>query len=208
MPTIRELSQVTEVVSSDQIPLYSTVNGQPRKASMLQVKEFIEEGLTIPGGILAISSMYGMGITTPVTVALTTSFANIPNYDNSFALPSGSSSFSTSTTLGEFVATRDMSAVVVYVTLNGEWPTNRDLSLSIYVGSNASPYETQLQFVSVGRGAGAAVTACLSGPVTNQNNVNGTILAGEKVRLVAKFNTADNLDIDRLSFVVQTLDGV
>jgi hypothetical protein len=95
-----------------------------------------------------------------------------------------------------------------YVALTGTWPTNRDLTLAVLVGPDSLPFESAFQFIGAGRGGSAPVTAAFGGPTSNLNSPGGTILAGEKVRLVARFNTADTLNIERLSFVVQTLDGI
>lgn len=47
MPTINQLSQIDQVQSSDQIPLYSANNGDARKASVKQLTEFLQENLVI-----------------------------------------------------------------------------------------------------------------------------------------------------------------
>lgn len=41
MTTINQLSAVDSVVSSDQVPIYSSTNGDARKASMNVIKQFI-----------------------------------------------------------------------------------------------------------------------------------------------------------------------
>lgn len=45
MTTFNELTTQDTVVSSDQVPIYSTVNGQPRKVSMNAVLTFIAANL-------------------------------------------------------------------------------------------------------------------------------------------------------------------
>jgi len=45
MTTFNELSTQDTVVSSDQVPIYSTVNGQPRKVSMNAILTFIEDNI-------------------------------------------------------------------------------------------------------------------------------------------------------------------
>lgn len=209
MPTINQLSSVDTISGGDQVPIYSNANGDARKASMSLIKEYVQEDFVPDGGLLAISSYYAMRITTPVSVSLTTTFTNIPNWASpALVLPAGRDSIAGMTTLGEFVAQRDIEGAHFNISLNGTWPTNRDLYLSVYVGTDASPFESTFSFIGAGRGPGAPVTATFSGIAVNLNNPNGTILTGEKIRLVAKFNTSDTLSITKLGMVVQPLDGI
>lgn len=46
MPTINQLSAVDEVVSSDQVPIYSSENGDARKASMATLLAFFAGQIT------------------------------------------------------------------------------------------------------------------------------------------------------------------
>jgi hypothetical protein len=46
MTTINQLSAVDAVVSSDQVPIYSSSNGDARKASMSVIKSFVLSGAT------------------------------------------------------------------------------------------------------------------------------------------------------------------
>ena len=46
MPTINQLSAVDEVVSSDQVPIYSSENGDARKASMAVLLAFFKGRIT------------------------------------------------------------------------------------------------------------------------------------------------------------------
>lgn len=46
MPTINQLSAVDQVQSSDQVPIYSSENGDARKASLATLKTFLQQGLT------------------------------------------------------------------------------------------------------------------------------------------------------------------
>jgi hypothetical protein len=46
MTTINQLSAVDLVSSSDQVPIYSSTNGDARKASMSVIKEYMQEGIT------------------------------------------------------------------------------------------------------------------------------------------------------------------
>jgi hypothetical protein len=46
MPTINQLTAVDNVVSSDQVPIYQSENGDARKASMAVIKTFMLDGIT------------------------------------------------------------------------------------------------------------------------------------------------------------------
>lgn len=46
MPTINQLSAVDQVVSSDQVPIYSSENGDARKASMAMLLAFFASQIT------------------------------------------------------------------------------------------------------------------------------------------------------------------
>lgn len=46
MPQINQLSAVDQVQPGDQIPVYSTSNGDARKASLSLLKSFFQEGIT------------------------------------------------------------------------------------------------------------------------------------------------------------------
>lgn len=46
MPQINQLASVDQVQSSDQVPIYSSNNGDARKASLSLLKTFFQEGVT------------------------------------------------------------------------------------------------------------------------------------------------------------------
>lgn len=46
MPQINQLSAVDQVQPSDQVPIYSSANGDARKASLSLLKTFFQEGIT------------------------------------------------------------------------------------------------------------------------------------------------------------------
>lgn len=48
MPTINQLNQVSQVYTSDQIPIYSNANGDARKASIQQLLELFETSFASP----------------------------------------------------------------------------------------------------------------------------------------------------------------
>ena len=207
MPAINQLNALGTPSESDLVPVYSQQNGDARKLSLGNLKDFVLADDAGAGGILGISSLYSMRKTGPVTVAIGTSYSNITNWDSQLIVPSNRASLSLSRVLGEWVATRDISHVMMYANLTATWATNRELTLAILIGTDAAPYESSVKFIGAGRNPGKAV-ASLAGPGANLNNGGNVIRAGEKIRLVAKFNAADILIIDRAVFTVQTLDGI
>jgi hypothetical protein len=208
MATINQLNALGAPSESDLVPVYSQQNGDARKLSLGDLKDFVLADDADAGGILGISSLYSMRKTVSSNVSVGTSYGNIANWDGQLIAPSGRDSLSLSQVLGEWVATRDISHVMMYANLSGSWPSNRDLTLAILIGTDAAPYESSVKFIGAGRGAGNPVTASFAGPGANLNNGGNVIRAGEKIRLVAKFNTADTLAIERAVFTVQTLDGI
>lgn len=46
MPTINQLTATDQVQSGDQVPVYSSENGDARKASLALLKQFFQEGIT------------------------------------------------------------------------------------------------------------------------------------------------------------------
>lgn len=48
MPTINQLNQVSQVYTSDQIPIYSNANGDARKASIQQLLELFQSSFASP----------------------------------------------------------------------------------------------------------------------------------------------------------------
>lgn len=203
MTTVSQLSQLSSITAADQIIVYSPNQGALGRASISELQEL----LVPPQSIQDISSYFFMREMTGGVIAVGTSFQNLVNWDSSGVLPTGRDALAASTTLGEFVATRDILGINCYASLVGTWPTNRDLTLQILIGSDASPYETALMSVEAGRGANV-VTMPISGPTINFNDPQFLIRAGQKVRLAVKFNVADNLTLIRAAFAVQTLDGI
>jgi hypothetical protein len=206
---INNLSQGGEtVVGADQIPIGQASSGQDRRVSANALKEFIQDEFEPGGGILATSGFYTLRKTTAAAVAVGTAYANFTNYDSATTFPAGRSSMTGLTAVGEFVMARDVAAVMFWVALTGIWPTNRDLTVAVLIGSDLSPFESVSKFIGAGRGPAAPASVMFGSPAVNQNNPGGVIKAGEKVRLVARMSVADTLSLTNLTFAVQTLDGV
>lgn len=199
----------TTVQTSDQLSLYSTVQGQPRRASVSALADAVELLHPTPEGVLDISSFYVMRGTTTSVVALTTTPApfNATQYSSpSFTLRTNASSLTFDAANGRMVATRDIEAVEFTCSVSGTWPTNRDLTLAVEVGTPGSMFTSSFSAITSGGGANPR-TVSISGPVSNLNDSQGIIRAGQVIRLVASFNTADNLTLTRIAFAVRTLDG-
>jgi hypothetical protein len=197
----------TTVNTSDQLSLYSTTQGQPRRASVSALAAAVNSVYPTPDAVLDIGYTYGMRGQTGGVVALTTSYQTLTAYSASQSFPTTGASFVVDTATGTLTAVRDITRAQIWIALQGVWPTNRDLDLVVRVGPTATPYETDYKAVIAGGGA-AVRTASFSGVIANLNNVFGTIKAGEKITLDARFNTADNITINRLSILVMPLDGV
>jgi uncharacterized membrane protein len=45
MPSINQLTEQTTVLGSDQVPLYSTTNGQPRRASIAAITTYVANNI-------------------------------------------------------------------------------------------------------------------------------------------------------------------
>lgn len=207
MPTINQLSTADVLVGADQVPIYSSENGDARKTSLNAIKDFVLQPSDATG-ILAISSLFVFRKTVQVVANLTTAYQNIANYDQTLVAPANRTSISLSPVLGEMILTRDIAVADFNVAFTGSWATNRDLTLAVLVGTDLAPFESSFKYIGAGRGNGVAVTATFSGPVANLNNGGNIIKAGEKIRLVAKMNVADTLTITQVAFVVQPLDGI
>lgn len=210
MTTINQLSAQSDVQPSDAVPVYSQANAVTRRVTMAQVKEFVQDGLILEGGILALSSFYVMRGTSASAIALTTTPApfNATQYSSpSFSLPASGSSLTFDAANGRLVATRDIQAVSFTASISGTWPTNRDLTLAVQVGDPLNLFTSAFANISAGGGANPR-TVEISGPVSNLNDTQGIIRAGQIIRLVASFNTADTLNLTRIAFAVQTLDGM
>ena len=209
MPTINQLGAVSAVSDSDLIPLYSQGSQTARRATVGQIKQSIQDGFVPEGGILALSSFYVMRGTSASAVAVGTTPApfNATQYSSpSFTLPAAGASFVFDVANGRLIATRDIQAIEFTASVSGTWPTNRDLTLSVQVGDPMNLFTSAFQSVASGGGANPR-TIEISGPASNLNDPQGIIRAGQIVRLVGSFNTADTLNLTRIAFAVQTLDG-
>ncbi len=67
MTTINQLSAVDSVTGADQVPIYSSSNGDARKASMTVIAEFIQTLITSTDDLL---TQYAAPSASPFTVAI------------------------------------------------------------------------------------------------------------------------------------------
>lgn len=158
--------------------------------------------------LLLDSTIYAFRLITPRDFDVTTTNTTLNLWNDSLVLPAtGRSSFSASALTGEFTATRNVAAVLFWVSVISEWQTSTDVTVAVTVG-NGTPFESAFQSTQAGRGPGRPMTATFSGPTSNLNNPGGMILKGQKISLVLRANTAETIPIARASFVIQTLDGI
>ena len=72
MPTINELTAVSAVVASDAVPIYSSANGDARKASMTVLLAFMQANLSFTTqGFGAFVTQYSAPSTTAFNVTIT-----------------------------------------------------------------------------------------------------------------------------------------
>lgn len=210
MSSIQNQPSVASLSPGDLLPLWSSQNGDTRKAPLSLLTSYLAALMTLPNGILSAASAYVMnaGVLAP---NLGNAYANIAGWDatKSFILPAGSQSFGLVPATGEMVAGRAIQACLVNVNIAMTYAAARTLTLAILTGPDLSPYETPLHFAGIGQAA-AQMYANFTGLVYNPNNVGGKINAGDKLRLVAKYDVVGPtvLNVQSISMQVQTLDGL
>lgn len=211
MPTINQLCGVSGAVSlADQIALFTAQSQTTRKVTVAQLQDALEAGFVPQGGILGLSSVYVMRGITASAIALTATPAkfNATQYSSpSFSLPASRSSFVMDPANGQFVATRDISAIQVFAAVSGNWPAANTLTLSLVLGDTITPFTSNFQFTGVGGGVAAPLTGNIAGITTNLNDPLGILRAGQTVRLVASLTSPGTLNLTRIAVAIQTMDG-
>lgn len=76
MPQINQLTAVTSVVAADQVPIYSSSNGDARKASMSVLLAFMQANLTFPADYV---TQYASPSATGFSVSITDGASNNTN---------------------------------------------------------------------------------------------------------------------------------
>ena len=198
----------TTVQTSDQLALYSTVQGQPRRASVSALADAVEGLYPTPDSVLDLSSYYIMRSSTSAVVALTSTPVTFGSsvWKTNTTLPILQTSLSADMTNGRFVATRDISAIEFRVGIQGDWPNGNPLTLAVQVGDPTNLYTTEYGWSMVGVTA-QPFNGSFSGIATNLNDTQGIIRAGQVVQLVASLATSGNLNLARATIAVRCLDG-
>lgn len=215
MSDINQQSAVQSLSPADQLLIWASSTGDTRKTALSLLTTYLASLMTLPNGVLSAAGWYVMtsGALAP---NLTNAYANIAGQNPtnaalvpSLILPATGQALGLSTAAGEFVAARTIKACAVSVNIAMTYAAARRLTLAILTGPDTSPYETPLHFSAVGQDA-TQMYASFSGLVYNPNNVNGSINAGDKIRLVAKYDIAGPtvLNIQSLQTSIQTLDGI
>lgn len=199
----------TTVLSSDQLALYSTTQGQPRRASVSALADTVESLHPTPDSLLDISSIYTMRGVTAAPIALTTTpapFGAAQYSSPSFTTPSLRTSLTADPTNGRFIATRDISALRFDAIVTGNWSASVLLTLQVQIGDTVTPFTSQFQAIVPSQGA-PNITAALSGPIQNLNDSQSIMRAGQTIRLLASLSSPGTLNLASIQFSVTTLDG-
>lgn len=215
MSDILNQSQVQSLSPADQLLLWSSANSDTRRTPLSVLTTYLASLMSLPNGLLSAAGVYVMnaGVLAP---NLANVYANIAGQNSlgapvfpSIIFPNGGQALGLVPATGEFVAGRVIKAALVNVNIAMTYAAARTLTLAILTGPDAAPYETPLHFTGIGQAA-AQMYANFTGLVYNPNNVNGQINAGDKIRLVAKYDVAGPtvLNIQNLSTQIQTLDGI
>ncbi len=200
----------TTVQTSDQLQLYSTVQGQPRRASVSALADAVENLHPTPTGILDLSSFYVMrGTGLAIPVALTTTPIPLPAtaYTGSFALPTGRSSLQADPTNGRFIATRDIAAFEFTVGITGDWTNGTTITMALQAGDPLNLFTSAFQWSMLGVGPSLTLSGSYSGPASNLNDTQGVLRAGQIIRVVASLSSPGTLNLQRVAFAVRPLDG-
>lgn len=208
MTNINQLSRRGRIRSQDQIAYWDQCNGQPRRASVGDLIECVQDGLTFPTGLLSASSLYALRRTASESIAIATTATIITPWDanGSSVLPAGGTSLTMNVVTGIMQAARAIQACEFWVALQGSVPSPRVLTLQLQTGPVGGPFFTS-EFESVQSGNGNAQSFHFAGILQNANNVNGQINQGDVIQLVASADQATTLSLTRASLFLRPLDG-
>lgn len=208
MTNINQLSRRGRVRSQDQIPYWDQHAGQPKRASVWELIECVQDGLTFPSGLLTASSLYALRRTQAESIAIATTPTVITPFDanGNSVLPTGGQSLTLNVMTGLMQATRAIQACEFWIALQGSVPSPRVLTLQLQTGPVGGTLFMS-EFESVQTGTGAAQSFHFAGILQNPNNVNGQLNLGDTIQLVASADEATTLSLIRASFIVRPLDG-
>lgn len=207
---INQLSQDSQLQTSDLIAIWSQGNGQPRQASLSQLLALFTANFSLSSGrLLQAGSLYSLRRTQAENLALTTIPAVVSPYDanGNSVLNAGGQALTQNVTTGLMQATRAIKGCAFWVSLVGSLPSPRVLTLQLQTGPLAGPLFTS-EFEAIAVGTGSNQCYAFSGVLQNPNNVNGQINFGDIIQLVASADVSTTLSISRATMIVQPLDGV
>jgi hypothetical protein len=209
MANIGQLAQDTSPQLQDQIAIWSTSNGQPRQCSLGALASLILGGVSLPRGLLSAASTYALRKTVAGTQALTATPAIITTYDPNGAtvLPVGGTALTQNVVTGLMQATRAIAGVNFSVSLVGSIASPRVLTLQVQTGPVGGPLYTS-EFEAIAQGTGNAQCWTFQGFLQNPNNVAGQLNVGDIIQLVAAADQAATLNITKVTFLAQPVDGL
>lgn len=165
-------------------------------------------GVTLPRGLLSAASTYALRKTVAGTQNLTAAPQVITTYDPNGAtvLPLGGTALTQNVVTGLMQATRAIAGVNFQVSVVGSIVAPRILTLQVQTGPVGGPlYTSEFEVISTGTGA----TQCwhVVGFLQNPNNINGQLNVGDIIQLVASADQAATLNITKVTFLAQPVDG-
>jgi len=211
MPDINQLNSVSAVSDSDQIPLFVSGSQATRRATVGQLRDTLENGFQVPGGVLGLSSFYvmrGTGLAVPYSLTTTPAPFNASAYTGNFTLPAGRQSLQADPANGRFIALRDIQAFEFTVGVSGDWPAGTTITMALQCGDPGNLFTSAFQWSMGGVGPGFPLSGTYGGPASNLNDTLGILRAGQIIRVVASLTAPGTLNLNRVAFAVRTLDGI
>ena len=194
---------------SDLIAIWNTNNGQPRQVSLSALQSLLLGSVSLPRGLLSAASVYALRKTVAGTQALTAIPSVITTYDPNGAtvLPLGGTALTQNVVTGLMQATRPIAGVNFEVAVIGSITNGTVQTLQVQTGPVGGPlFTSEFEDISVGTGN----TQCwkFSGFLQNPNNVAGQLNVGDIIQLVASVSANATLNITKVTFIAQPVDGL
>lgn len=212
MSTIAQQPAVTSVSDSDLVPLFTAGSQTTRRATVAQLRTQLLAGLVVPGGVLASSSIYkmqGANSTVVIPSATIVTLGATQFSQPSFSVPASQTSLQPDPVNGRFIATRDIALFRFDLCIFGTWSLGTAISLTLGIGDPANLYVSTYRAccVGAGNGAGMFVSLYAAGVDSNQNDTLATLRAGQVIQPRLAASASDTLNITRIAFSIQPLDG-
>jgi hypothetical protein len=209
MSNINQLSVDASPQLSDLIAIWSTNNGQPKQVSLSALQSLLLGGVALPRGLLSASSIYALRKTVAGTQNLTATPQVITTYDPNGAtvLPVGGTALTQNVVTGIMQATRAIAGLNFEVSVIGSISNGTVQTLQVQTGPlGGMLFTSEFEDISVGTGN----TQCwkFSGFLQNPNNVAGQINVGDIIQLVASVSANATLNITKVTFLAQPVDGL